>query len=234
MTGIKPFAPLLDTLGLFGARVVDVAFGLSAISGRNLRVDRSDFGTPTFGVTRMAFAGPAERESEEALDAAIRAIEKAGGAVRENELPAALAEAQEAHRVINNFEGAQSLLYEYHHHRERLSPVLIALIEDGLGRSIEEFDAARSVANRARKAVRGAFEGIDVLLTFSAPGAAPARETTGDPRFNKLVTLLGLPAVNVPFHRTEAGLPVGVQVIGAFGDDHRTLAAAAWLERLKA
>ncbi len=44
--GVKPFAPLLDTLGLFGARVVDVAFGLAAITGRDLRVDGGDFGKP--------------------------------------------------------------------------------------------------------------------------------------------------------------------------------------------
>jgi Asp-tRNA(Asn)/Glu-tRNA(Gln) amidotransferase A subunit family amidase len=107
------------------------------------------------------------------------------------------------------------------------------LLEDGAARSIESYDQARSIANRARKATRQVFEGIDVLLTYSAPGAAPTRETTGDPRYNKLVTLLGLPAVNVPFHRTSEGLPVGVQVIGAFGDDHRTLGAASWLEALK-
>jgi Asp-tRNA(Asn)/Glu-tRNA(Gln) amidotransferase A subunit family amidase len=71
---------------------------------------------------------------------------------------------------------------------------------------------------------------VDAFITYAAPGAAPTRETTGDPRFNKLVTLLGLPAVHVPVQRDEEGLPLGVQVVGAFGADHHTLAAAAFLE----
>lgn len=98
--------------------------------------------------------------------------------------------------------------------------------------SLAEYDAARSVSNRARKATHPLFEKVDVLLTFSAPGIAPWRDSTGDATFNKLITLLGLPAVNVPGWKDAAtGLPVGVQVVGAFGDDQRTLAAAHLLEQ---
>ena len=75
------------------------------------------------------------------------------------------------------------------------------------------------------------FAPVDVILTYSANGEAPSRETTGDPRYNKLVTLPGLPAANVSGYRGGKGLPVGVQVVGTFGDDHRTLAAAAFLEK---
>ncbi len=229
MAGVKPFAPLLDTLGLFGARVVDVAFGLAAISGRPLDVAGQDFGTPTFGVTRLPFAGAAAPESEAALLAAIRAIEAAGGRVVELGLPPILAEAHAAHQIINNYEGALALAYEHRRRRESLSPILLAALDAGAAIPVAEFDAARSRANRARKATQDLFAAVDVLLTYSAPGAAPGPETTGDARFNKLVTLLGLPAVNVPLHRHES-LPVGVQVIGRFGDDLRALAAAAWLE----
>jgi Asp-tRNA(Asn)/Glu-tRNA(Gln) amidotransferase A subunit family amidase len=229
--GVKPFAPLLDTLGLFGARVVDVAFGLAAITGRDLRVDGGDFGTPRFGITRLPFAGEAERESEAALQHAIQALQKAGLPVRDIALPPAFAEAHHIHKVINDVEGATSLLWEYTHHREQLSPVLLAAIEAGRAISLAEFDRARSLANRARKASHALFDEADVLLTFSAPGLAPGRESTGDARYNKLITLLGLPAVNVPGWRDETTkLPVGVQVFGAFGDDQRVLAAAAMLE----
>lgn len=230
VTGVKPFAPLLDTLGLFGARVVDVAFALGAISGRDMRVDEEDFGTPTFGVTRLAFAGDAEPEAEAALTAAIRALEKAGAKVVDLDLGPVFAEAQVAHRVINNYEGAMSLAHEHRRCREKLSPILTACLDEGAAIPVGDYDAARSKANRARKATHALFEPIDAMLTFSAPGMAPGPETTGDPRFNKLVTLLGLPAVNVPAFRAENDMPVGVQVVGRFGDDHRTLAAAAFLE----
>ena len=70
-----------------------------------------------------------------------------------------------------------------------------------------------------------------MLLTLSAPGAAPkGLASTGDPRFNRLWTLMGVPCVNVPGHVAEGGLPVGVQVIARFGNDAGALAAARFVE----
>jgi Asp-tRNA(Asn)/Glu-tRNA(Gln) amidotransferase A subunit family amidase len=38
--------------------------------------------------------------------------------------------------------------------------------------------------------------------------------------------------VNIPVATTEHGLPVGLQVVGAFGEDARTLASAHWLHQV--
>ena len=94
------------------------------------------------------------------------------------------------------------------------------------------YDEARGIAKRARDALAEIFEGVDVLLTFSAPGAAPkGLSSTGDPRFNRLWTLMGVPCVNVPATIADGGLPVGVQVIARFGDDAGALAAARFVEQ---
>ena len=75
------------------------------------------------------------------------------------------------------------------------------------------------------------FDDVDALLTFSAPGAAPrGLASTGDPRFNRLWTLMGVPCVNIPAYVADGGLPVGVQVIARFGDDAGALAAARFVE----
>ena len=55
------------------------------------------------------------------------------------------------------------------------------------------------ITRRARHALTKVFEEVDVLLTLSAPGAAPkGLGSTGDPRYNRLWTLMGVPCVNIP------------------------------------
>ena len=84
---------------------------------------------------------------------------------------------------------------------------------------------------RARQALDAVFNDVDVLLTLSAPGAAPnGLSSTGDPRYNRLWTLLGAPCVNVPALVAEGGLPVGVTVIARFGADAQAMAAASFVE----
>jgi Asp-tRNA(Asn)/Glu-tRNA(Gln) amidotransferase A subunit family amidase len=230
MQGVKPFAPLLDTLGIFGARVVDIAFALAVLSGRALRIDGQDFGTPTFGIARQPFAGAPEPEAEAGLLRAVHALEKAGARVVEAEFGPRAALGFEAHRIINNVEGAQSLHYEHHHKRDALSPLLLAALDDGRDTPAEIYDDARGAAMRARREADEGMRPVDAVLTFSAPGHAPALETTGDARFNKLITLLGAPCINVPLPRGRDELPLGLQVVAPFGEDLRALAAAAFLE----
>jgi Asp-tRNA(Asn)/Glu-tRNA(Gln) amidotransferase A subunit family amidase len=75
------------------------------------------------------------------------------------------------------------------------------------------------------------FREVDVILALSAPGPAPkGLDWTGDPRFNRLWTLMGTPCVNVPATIAEGNLPIGVQVIADYGDDAKALAAARFLE----
>ncbi|MDA0261161.1 MAG: amidase family protein, partial [Proteobacteria bacterium] len=69
-------------------------------------------------------------------------------------------------------------------------------------------------------------------LAPSALGEAPAGlESTGNPLFSRMWTFLQVPSVNLPGHTGPNGLPVGVQVIGSYGQDDQLLAAAAWMEK---
>jgi aspartyl-tRNA(Asn)/glutamyl-tRNA(Gln) amidotransferase subunit A len=42
------------------------------------------------------------------------------------------------------------------------------------------------------------------------------------------------PAISIPCGRGRSGLPVGLQIAGAFGEDHRVLGFAAEVERILA
>jgi Asp-tRNA(Asn)/Glu-tRNA(Gln) amidotransferase A subunit family amidase len=230
--GVKSFAWALDTVGLFAATIADLAYALAAVTDRpDLRVDASARETPRIGVVLQDFAGDPEPDSAAALDEAARLTEAAGAQVRRVALPAIFADAWAAHPTLQDFEARQSFAWEYAKHREALPPHLRKLLDDAQAISAESYDNARRAAHRARGVLDEVFAEVDVLLTFSAPGAAPATlASTGSARFNRLWTLMGNPCVNVPGLANGAGLPVGVQAVAPFGRDRHALLASLFIE----
>ncbi len=214
--GVKCFSWTLDTVGLFAAAVQDLARGLSALTNRSELLPAAAIETPRIGVVTQDFAGAPEGTGGEALRVATVAAERAGASVRMLSLPEIVAEAWRIHPTVQEFEAHQALAWEYRTHYDAMPAA---------------YDEARGIANRARRSLMKVFDDVDVLLTFSAPGAAPkGLASTGDARFNRLWTLMGVPCVNIPAHVAEGGLPVGVQVIARFGDDAGALKAARFVE----
>jgi Asp-tRNA(Asn)/Glu-tRNA(Gln) amidotransferase A subunit family amidase len=230
--GIKAFSWSLDTAGLFAATVADAAFALAAITGRDeLRVDGRSSAVPRIGVVTQDFAGAPEPASAAALEEAVRRTERAGATVRPVALAPLLAQAFAVHPTIQDYEARQALAWEYDRHRDMLPPLLGGLLDAAQALTAEAYDDARRTAHRARGALESVFDDLDVLLTFSAPGAAPhGLGSTGQARFNRLWTLMGSPCVTVPGLADPAGMPVGVQVVARFGRDGDALAAARFVE----
>jgi Asp-tRNA(Asn)/Glu-tRNA(Gln) amidotransferase A subunit family amidase len=230
--GVKCYSWTLDTVGLFAAGVDDLALGLSAITNRPELKPGAAIESVRIGVVTQDFAGAPEAASAEALRIAGVAAERAGASVRALALPESIAEAWEAHETVQEFEAHRALAWEYRTQYDAMPPLLRAKLDETRdGISPAAYDEARRVANRGRKALARLFDDFDVLLTFSAPGAAPkGLGSTGDTRFNKLWTLMGVPCVNIPAFVADGGLPVGVQVIARFGDDAGALKAARFVE----
>ena len=90
------------------------------------------------------------------------------------------------------------------------------------------------------------FEEFDLLInpTTGVP-AFPAGEPTteiegrevdefeGYNPFNFNVNMIGYPAASLPCGFTNNGLPVGLQIIGRFGDETRVIAASSAFEAAK-
>jgi Asp-tRNA(Asn)/Glu-tRNA(Gln) amidotransferase A subunit family amidase len=229
--GVKCFSWTLDTVGLFAAGVKDLAHGLSAMTNRPALLPDAATRTPRIGVVMQDFAGAPEAAGAEALRTAGSAAERAGASVRDLALPEIVAEAWRVQPTVQDFEAHQALAWEYNVHHAAMPPLLCAKLDETAGILPPAYDEARGIAKRARDALAEIFADVDVLLTLSAPGAAPkGLSSTGDPRFNRLWTLMGVPCVNVPAIIADGGLPVGVQVIARFGDDAGALAAARFVE----
>ena len=143
-----------------------------------------------------------------------------------------IADAWRLHTVVQQFEAHQAFAWEYRERYAEMAPLLRGRLDETRDLSPAEYDEAQAIAGRARAALLTIFDDVDVLLTYSAPGAPPkGLDSTGDPRLNRLWTLMGTPCVNVPTLMAEGNLPVGVQVVAPFGSDGKALAAARFVEQ---
>ena len=227
--GVKCYSWTLDTVGLFGAGVADVALALAILSGRSMEADLPS--RLRIGIVRQEFAGAAEPAGDRALERAASLLSGAGADVREVSVPASFGEAWAAHGTIQDFEAASALGWEYDARRSDLPPQVRRHLDAGRAIRAEDYDAARGIAKRARRDAKLLFAECDAVLAHPAPGAAPrGLSSTGDPRYNRLWTLLGTPCVTVPGLVHDGGLPVGVQVIAPFAADRVALAVAGVLE----
>jgi Asp-tRNA(Asn)/Glu-tRNA(Gln) amidotransferase A subunit family amidase len=232
MVGVKDVAWHLDTAGLFGAGVADVAFAAAVILQRELRVDGAAPAAPRIAVARTHLWPKASPAMQQAVETAARTAAAAGAKVADLELSPIVEDAYEAQFTIQDYENIRSLAFEYERHRDRIDPLLRTQLDRAVAISADEYDAARRLASRARQLLADAMADHDVVLTPSAPGAAPhGFATTGDPMFNRLWTLMGAPCINVAGMNDGDGLPLGIQIVGRFGRDHAALEAALFVER---
>ena len=228
--GMKLMSFHLDTVGVIARSVADCAMLTAAVCGRDLGEPERTTRAPRIGLCRSP-AWPAADAATQALlhDAAGR-LRQAGASVVDHELPAAYGGLDAAHQLVMQAESARAMGWELLHHRDRLSDGLRERLEWGLSHSAAQRDAANATLATARAGFPAAMAGVEVLLTPSAAGEAPAGlGWTGDPAFNALWTALHVPCVTVPAGAGPFGLPLGLQVVGRIGEDAATLAAAHWI-----
>jgi len=241
--GMLRLSRSLDHVGLFARGVDDLALLLEELAG----FDERDPDThpragalyreaalepppraPRFGFFR---SGRWSRVSADARAAFEGLVARLGGQVEAVELAGDAEELAERHRVVMDAEVAINLEREWETGRDRLSPSLRARIESGRAGRVFEYLQARA-ALPALDAIFGELleRRYDAILTPGAEGTAPAGlESTGEPTFCTLWTLLGLPAVSVPLLQGASGLPIGVQLVGPRHGDARLLRTARWL-----
>ncbi len=230
--GMKCFSWSLDTVGLFAAGIADVAFAAAAITGRDLRVDRQPPQVPTIALVRTHLWPEASAEMQAAVERAARAAQAAGARVKDLTLPPIFEDAVRAHGMVQDYEAYRALADEFDRHRDAFGPILREQLGNAAGITPDAYDEARRTARRARQMFADVMADIHVILTPSAPGAAPpGLGSTGRPTFNRLWTLLGPPCINVPGLADQNGLPLGVQMVGRFARDHIALEAALFLEQ---
>ena len=229
-SGVKSLSETLDTIGGFGRSVRDVALLGAVLTGDKRLADESTFANtaaPRVGLCQTPEWPLADDDTQQAWALAEQALSGHG---TEMELPAQLCGLVSIQKQVQAFETARSLSHERLHHAQQLSLPLQALIADGLAISGENHARNLQATVIARQHAAALFNTHDVLLAPSSIGEAPAGlGGTGDPLFCRTWTLLGLPCIHLPFTNGKTGLPIGLQLVCAYGDDHRLMAAAHWV-----
>ena len=119
------------------------------------------------------------------------------------------------------------------HHLDRLSPTLGHKLSQAVRWTRTRYLDALRTADECRRMLEDGLRGCDVLVTPSAEGEAPrGLENIGRTAFHQMWTLLHVPSVAIPTFTGQAGLPMGVQVIAARGEDVRALEAAHWIQQV--
>lgn len=233
-SGIALVAESLDTVGVFARTVRDAALVASAVSQRPSLARFNPLTTSArIGICRTTQWVKATRDTTRVVEETAERLSGAGAAVEEKTLPASFELLYDAQRTIMGYEAARALSYERLAAGASLSADLTAFVEESSRFTVAEYDRALRDAESVRATSANIFGACDVLLTPSAPGAAPGGlKSTGDASFNGVWTALHAPCLNLPVGLSRGGLPVGVQFVAPKGADGDLVRIAAWAERI--
>ena len=245
-TGVHPLSPSLDHVGCFARRVDDVALALSLLAaasdsdphgrplpGFHVDVDQGlvPLERPRLAIVRFENWSTVEPEAQLVFDAAVARLRDSGGVLEEIELSELDNTNWNAINIILASEAAmifESLVARY---PDRTSDHLKSLVQTGKNHTAVEYLAAKALQEKLRSALAMQISGFDAILTLPAFGEAPeGLSFTGKAEYCAPWTLLGVPAVTLPAGFGNNGLPLGLQLVGAYREDYRLLQVAKWIE----
>jgi Asp-tRNA(Asn)/Glu-tRNA(Gln) amidotransferase A subunit family amidase len=230
--GLKSFSDYTDTIGVLACDVDLAGRVVATMADRPALIE-----TPEPESVHLAICLPphwerAEPASLSALSEARAILKAAGAQVSDVSLPEECQDARAIGLRIQHHEARHTFAPEMSLSPDLISPILRGVIESGYVIDADSYEEAKTQAVRARAHIGPLFGQFDAVLTLSSPGEAPVGlETTGSPIFNHIWTRLYLPCINLPGLTGPAGMPVGVQLVCARGDDAKLLAIARWAER---
>lgn len=224
MEGVLPLAHSLDTLGFFTqtpAGMLQLWHALGQDIGRNRHV--------AFGV--LDPLTNVEPPMVSAFQETVSILRKRGLAIEPVQITSMMDRLVEESRVVMTYEGARFHEQRFNQYGDRLND-LAELVRTGLQISDQRYREALAFIAQSKNQISQQYKVTPIILSPAATGPAPkGLASTGDARMNAPWTALGTPAISIPMPVTN-GLPRGIQLTAAHGEDGQVLQAAVRLRHL--
>ena len=241
--GVLSVSDKLDTIGVFGRTVKDVALLAKSL----IRKDLYDASTTYFSSDRMIEVCDEKLEfepkfifyktknwkninkkSQEAFEFLIKSFKKN---IETYDEPSYFNDIPKYHKIIHEVDMANNFQVYYKKDKTKLSKEMREAISRGLKYTAKEYTDATDFMKQSYESYKEVFDDYYGILTPSTSGVADkGLQSTGSADFQKIWTYLGLPAISLPLLTGENDLPLGLQLVGNKFDDLRFLGTAKWLE----
>ncbi len=252
---VVPLSPTLDFVGPLARSAEDAALMLEPIFARGQgepklhlgRVPSPRVRRPRLGITKEFFLEVLSPDVERAFQSALDVLKKNGAGLVDVSLPLV----RETEDAGNQIAWAEATHYHQH---AGWYPAHAAEYEEDVRKRLEMGTKVLAVDYMQSLEVREQFiaafhlvleeENLDAIVVPSTPITATrigAESVTLNGtnhftralllRLNRPANLAGVPAISVPCGRTENGLPVGLQFIGAVTEEALLLELARNFER---
>lgn len=238
LRGVIPLSWTLDHVGPLSRTVEDTAILLKVIAGYDEQ-DPTTVDTPVPDYSRalhlptakLRLGRPAayfeglHPEFAKAMDAALDVLRKLTVGITEVQLPP----------TVNGalLWGPEALAYHtkwFRESPEKYQPATRRQLQTASEEKPSDYAQARRQVDLARREVRKVFTQADLLITPTTVNPPALLEGGGNANpgrnNNAPFDIFGLPAISVPCGFTTAGLPIGLQIVGAPFAESTVLALA--------
>ncbi len=201
--GVLPLAPSLDHVGVLATDAAGVAEVYRVMAGSSAVAT-----TPCRWIVLDEFIEELRSDLRTKFREAIKVEHTTA------KLPIPLADVLAAHRVIMSYEAGQVHDAWQREFPADYPPRITELIEAGRTVSTAQLIEAKAMQTAFRTACLKILGNDGVFALPAATDVAGPVTSTGDARFNSPWSLAGLPSLGVPFIKDDAGLPLGLQLVG--------------------
>ena len=240
--GAVPLSRSLDHAGPIATTVHDTWLLYRALSGVEWPSELPAMPSPRLGVLRGYFSDVLDDEVRGRFEDAVAVLRGSGAAIAERRIEHAALTAP-AYMHISFGEAAAYHARTIESVPHLYTPPVRQRIELARYVLAEDYVRAQEIREALRREVDAALDGCDVLALPTLPIPAPvigqaSAEIGGAKhpvralmlRLTQLFNLTGHPAISIPCGMTSAGLPCGLQLVGARGATGALVAAASVVE----